>query len=57
MIVDDLDFVRIALGPSKANPPLIVNTDTVLAGSVPVQLLQAIPGSRDRREPTASRAG
>jgi len=31
MIVDDLDFVRIALGPNKADAPLLVDPDAVLS--------------------------
>ena len=42
VVVDDLDVVRIAIAPTKADAPLIVDTDAVLAGPVALELLQAI---------------
>jgi hypothetical protein len=42
VVVHDLDVVSIAVLPPKANAPLIVDPDTVLAPSVARQLLQAI---------------
>ena len=48
MIVDILDVVGIAITPSKADAPLSVDSDAVLAGAVPSQLLQAIPEWRSQ---------
>ena len=44
MIVNDLGFVRIAVLPAKADPPLIVDSDTVLSGAIACELLQAVAG-------------
>jgi len=44
MIVRDLDLVGITMPPLKADPPLIVDPDAVLAGTVAGKLLQAVPG-------------
>jgi hypothetical protein len=44
MIVHDLYVVRIAIAPSKANSPLIINTNAVLPLSVPAQGLEMIAG-------------
>ena len=42
MPIDDLDFVRRSILPDEAKPPLIVDPDAVLSGSVAFQGLQAI---------------
>jgi len=42
VIVNDLDFKRIAVPPPKTDPPLIVGANTVLAGAAAFQLLEAI---------------
>ena len=42
MVIDDLNVVRIAITPPKANPPLIVDPDAVLPLSVTGQRLQPI---------------
>ena len=42
MVIYNLDLVGIAILPHKANPPLIVNPNTVLALPVTMQLLQSI---------------
>jgi len=34
MVVNDLDVFRPCGGPPEANPPLIVDADTVLSGTV-----------------------
>ncbi len=47
MIVDDLNLVRITILPSKADAPLVIDSDAVLAGAITFQLLQAI----SRRHP------
>ena len=44
MIVDDLDVVGIAVTPTKANPPLVVDPDAVLSFAVASQGLQSIAG-------------
>jgi hypothetical protein len=44
MIVYDLDLVSVALAPTKANSPLVVDADAVLAFSVACQFLQSIAG-------------
>ena len=43
MVVDDLDFARIAIFKYKTYPKLIVDADTMLALSVAGQCLQTIP--------------
>ena len=43
MIVNDLDLMRIAVLPSEADAPLIVDPNTVLPSALPSQLLQSIP--------------
>ena len=42
MIVNDLDLMRIAVLPSKANAPLIVDPNTVQPSALPSQLLQSV---------------
>ena len=42
MVVDNLNFVRVARTPTKANPPLSIDADSVLPGSVSFQLFQAV---------------
>ena len=42
MVVDDLDIFRPRLAPSEADPVLIVDPDTVLPGTVTLELLEAI---------------
>ncbi len=42
MIVSDLDVVRITVLPGKADPPLIVDTDTVLPCAIPLELLEPV---------------
>ena len=42
MIVDDLDAFRRAFAPDKAQPPLVVDPDGVLAPPVTVQCLEAV---------------
>src|SRR6266566_4238526 len=43
MIVHDLDFMRVAILPAKANPPLVVHANTVFARPVAVEFLQPVP--------------
>ena len=42
VIINDLNVVGIAVVPSKADPPLIVDPDAVLTGSVALELLEPI---------------
>jgi hypothetical protein len=42
MVVHNLDVMCLSRLPPKAEPPLIVNADAVLAGSIPSQLLQSV---------------
>jgi hypothetical protein len=42
VVVGDLDIVRVAVLPPKADAPLIVDVNAVLPGSIPFELLQAI---------------
>jgi hypothetical protein len=42
MIVNDLDLIGIAILPSKADAPLLVHANTVLAGAIAPELLQSI---------------
>jgi len=44
VVVDDLNVKRVAVLPAEANPPLIVDTDTVLTRSVTLELFQPIAG-------------
>jgi len=44
MIIDDLNFERVAVTPYEADPILIVNPNAVLSRAVALKLLQAIPG-------------
>ena len=43
MIVNDLNLVGIAILPPKADAPLLVHANTVLAGAIAPELLQSIP--------------
>lgn len=42
MVVHDFDMVRIALMPAKADAPLVVNADAVLAFSVAFERFQPV---------------
>lgn len=46
MVVNEFDTVRVTLCPPEADPPLIVDADTVLPGSIPAELLEAVSGRR-----------
>src|ERR1019366_6297462 len=43
MIVGDLDSVRLAVNPAKANSPLVVDADAVLSVAIACKFLQSIP--------------
>ena len=47
MIIHDLDIVRITLSPDKADPPLTIDTNTVLPLPITLQCFQQI----SRRNP------
>ena len=42
MIVYDLNVVGIAISPSEANTPLVVDSNAILAGPIAPEFLQAI---------------
>jgi len=46
MIIDNLNFVGVALSPHETDTPLLVDPDAVLALSVTSKLLQMIPWNR-----------
>ena len=66
MIVDNFDFHGAALGPSKANAPLVVDANAVLALSVASQRFETMrrrneevgqpPGGHDTLDPHTSAA-
>jgi hypothetical protein len=47
VVVDNFYFLRTCVGPTKADPRLVVDPDTVLALPIPTKGLQSIP----RRNP------
>lgn len=46
MVVDDLNIVRTAVAPDEAKAPLVVDANTMLSFSFPMQSFQAIPRRR-----------
>ena len=42
MVIDDLNLMRVARTPTKADPPLSVDADAVLPGSIALQLFQSV---------------
>jgi hypothetical protein len=48
VIVDDFHIVRIAVTPSKANPPPVVDTDAELTRPVPYKFFKPIPWYRSQ---------
>ena len=44
MVIHDLDIVRIAVRPTKADAPLIVDPDAVLSRPIALEPLEPIPG-------------
>lgn len=46
MIIHDLYFVSIAIAPDKTNPPLIIDSDGVLALPVATESLQSVSRRR-----------
>jgi hypothetical protein len=47
VVIDDLDVVCISGSPAETDPPLGVDPNAMLAGPIPLQLLQTIA----RRQP------
>ena len=47
MIVHNLDIVSIAIAPDKADSPLVIDADAVLALAITRELFKAIPGRRN----------
>lgn len=43
MIVDDLNVIGIAVLPAKTDSPLVIDANTVLAGTISLELLQTVP--------------
>lgn len=50
MIIDYLNVVGVALAPTKANSPLVVDANAVLAFSVAFQRFEPISRQRGKRE-------
>jgi hypothetical protein len=46
VLVDDLDVMRVSLDPTEANPPLIVDSNTILTHEITSRAFQPI-GRRD----------
>jgi hypothetical protein len=44
VVVDDLHILCTCIGPTEADPPLLVDSDAVLAFPVSFQLLQTVAG-------------
>ena len=47
MVVDDLDIVCVSGSPAETDPPLLVDSDAVLAGATSFEFLEAVA----RRDP------
>jgi hypothetical protein len=44
VVVNDLNLLWASVGPPETDPPLVVDPDAVLAGSIALQLLQPVAG-------------
>jgi hypothetical protein len=44
MVIDNLDLLGVSIVPTKANPPLVIDANTMLALAIPNQGLQPIAG-------------
>ncbi len=42
MIIDDLNIMNVSVMPGKANPPLVVDANTVLPFALPVQRFEMV---------------
>jgi len=52
MVIDYFDFERVAVAPSETDPKLIIDTDTVLTGTVSAQRFEPVP----RRNPQVAQS-
>ena len=48
MVIDDLNVVCVAIPPSEADPPLIVDPDAVLALAISLERFKPITGRRPK---------
>jgi hypothetical protein len=55
VVIHDLDFIGVPVAPLKANPPLVVDADTVLALAIAFQAFQ--PVSQQQRKRSDIRRG
>lgn len=44
MVIGDLDFVGVAVFPSKADAPLVVDSNAVLAFTIASQCFESVAG-------------
>jgi len=44
MVIDNRHIVGVAVTPSETDPPLVVDADAVLPGSIAAQFLEAVSG-------------
>ena len=44
MIINHLDLEGVTVSPPKADSPLVIDANTVLAGAIACELLQAVAG-------------
>ena len=44
MIVHDLNVMCLAIPPDEANPPLVIDPDAVLPGSIPLKRFEMVAG-------------
>jgi hypothetical protein len=42
VVIDNLDFMGVAIAPLEADAPLVVDTDAVLAGPVAAQAFESV---------------
>jgi hypothetical protein len=50
VVVHDLHVVDVAVSPDEADPPLVVDADAVLAGSIALRVSKRLPGGTRRSE-------
>jgi len=43
MVLNDLHLLWASVGPHEADPPLVIDSDAVLAGSITLQSFQPVP--------------
>jgi hypothetical protein len=49
VVVNDLHLLRSSVGLHEVNPPLVVDPDAVLPGTVDLESFEAVAGSTKRR--------